>query len=260
LRRIGNVVWLMQKTGALALLRKTGIIRMVSAPMAQFETALPAMAAPSKRLKMGRIYPVEITTPKARMALFTGCIMDAMLFRVHRLTVELLQGLGVEVIVSTDQKCCGALHLHQGMTEGAYMLAKANIEAFELLDADWVVNNAGSCGAALKEYGQLFKGDPEWAERAKRFSEKSRDISEILLQYGPLPYKEQAGVCVTYQDSCHLLNVQKVSDAPRKLLKHIPGVHYVEMKGADRCCGSGGIYNLLHFDESMVILNEKSSI
>lgn len=110
----------------------------------------------------------------------------------------------------------------------------------------------------LCEYDKHLKGEPEWEERARRFTEKSRDITEMLVEYGPLPYKkEEWDGIITYQDSCHLRNVQGVSIQPRELLRSVPGAEFVEMKGSNRCCASGGIYNLIHFDESMKILDDK---
>lgn len=183
--------------------------------------------------------------------------MDEVFHGINRLTVELLRQTGWEVIIPENQRCCGALHAHQGMREEAKQLAKANIRAFEASGAEIYVNNAGGCGAMLREYDRLLHDETKWRERATRFVEKTRDISEVLARSGlPACRKEWEGGIV-YQDSCHLRNVQKIAEEPRQLLRSIPGAVYVEMAGADRCCGSGGIYNLLHFEESMKILDDK---
>jgi glycolate oxidase iron-sulfur subunit len=143
------------------------------------------------------------------------------------------------------------------LKDDAKVLAKANITAFENSGADYYVNNAGGCGAMLYEYNHLLSDEPEWYERANAFVAKSKDISELLVQYGPLPYTREWEGIITYQDSCHLRNVQGVIQQPRQLLASIPGATYVELKSSDSCCASGGIYNLLNFDESMKILDEK---
>jgi len=256
LRRLGDLGRFLQASGLLRLVRSTGASRLLPERWAHFAKALPDIPPSGERLRFGHVYPAK-GKRKARVALFAGCVMDAAMYRIHRATVNLLTAVGAEVVVPAGQCCCGALHLHQGMAEDARDLARRNIEAFERCEADWIAGNAGGCGAAIKEYDRLFADDPVWTARAWRMAGKLRDISEILLELGPLPYVNGPETVVTYQDSCHLLNVQRVGRAPRTLLEQAPGVRLVEMKGADRCCGSGGIYNLLHFPESMAILDEK---
>lgn len=258
LRRLGSIGRFAERTGLRIALRKTGLLRAVSEKMAWFERALPEIPPAKERPPSGEVY-APTGKRKARVVLFTGCIMDAVMHRIHNLSVKLLTAVGAEVVIASGQNCCGALHAHQGMTDMAMELARNNIEAFERSEADWIISNAGGCGAAMKEYGRLLLGDPAWADRAERFAGRLRDISEILLELGPLPYAEGPEITVTYQDSCHLRNVQHVHQEPRALIKQIPGVRFVELEGADRCCASGGIYNLLHFEESMEILDEKMS-
>ncbi|NSL53310.1 (Fe-S)-binding protein [Calidifontibacillus erzurumensis] len=256
MRMIGNAYWLYQKTGLQAIVQKTKIMDKISEPMAQLEKVLPHVQSPTKRYKWGEVIPAK-GEKKATVAFFAGCITDAMLHKINRLTVELLTVVGCEVVIPKMQNCCGALHAHQGFTEDAKQLAKKNIIAFEQSNADYYINNAGGCGAMLREYDHLFANDPEWYERAVHFVSRTRDIHEILVQYGPLPFKKEWNGIITYQDSCHLRNVQGVYEEPRQLIQSIPGVHYVELPTADRCCASGGIYNLLHFNESMKILDSK---
>jgi glycolate oxidase iron-sulfur subunit len=240
MNRIGSAVQLYQKTGLSKFIRSSNVLQKVSPALAHLEQALPAIESSSKRIRTGTIMPAKGET-KLKVAFFAGCIMDSMMSRINRLSIELLTIAGCEVILPENQNCCGALHSHQGEMKQAKALAKRNIQAFMQTGADFIVNNAGGCGASLLEYGHLLADDHEWAAAARTFSEKS---------------KEWQGI-VSYQDSCHLRNVQKVQKEPRLLLQSIPGVSYVEMEGFDRCCASGGIYNLLHFDESMKILDEK---
>lgn len=256
MRTIGNLTWFYQKSGIRTIVKKTKILHRISEPMAQFESVLPMLESPTKRYALGEIYPAK-GAKKARVAFFTGCISDALLSRTNRLSIELLTLVGCEVVIPKSQNCCGALHAHQGMTEGAKHLAKQNIAAFDALEAQYYINNAGGCGALLKEYGHLLEKEEEWAERARRFSSASKDISQVLVEFGPLPYQKEWNGIITYQDSCHLRNVQRVYQEPRELLQALPGARFVELQGSDSCCASGGIYNLLHFDESMKILDEK---
>jgi glycolate oxidase iron-sulfur subunit len=256
LRALGNLVWVYQKLGMDKVIRKIKIIDKISKPMAQFEKVLPPLESPWKRHAWGVIIPAKGET-KARVAFFSGCIMDAMMHRTNRLTIELLTLAGCEVVIPDQQKCCGALHAHQGLRDQAQELAKSNISAFEQSGADYYINNAGGCGAILREYDHLLADDKEWSHRAQQFVSKSKDISEVLVMYGPLPFKKEWNGIITYQDSCHLRNVQGVHKQPRELLHTIPGATFVEMEGSDRCCASGGIYNILHFKESMEILDDK---
>ncbi len=191
------------------------------------------------------------------MAFFQGCVMDAFFHRINRLSVELLSLAGCEVVVAANQTCCGALHMHAGEKETAVRLAKQNIEAFEREPFDFVVNNAGGCGAMLMEYAHLFAGDPDWHRRALQFVGRSRDISEILVFGERLQWKKEMDCTVTYQRSCHLSNVQKVKQPPLQLIKQIAGIQLREMQNAELCCGSAGIYNIVNFDESMKILDGK---
>lgn len=256
MRMVGNAYWLYQKTGLRSIVQKSKIMHKISEPMAQLEKVIPTMEAPTKRRKWGTVIPAK-DTKKARVAFFAGCITDAMLHKTNRLTIELLTVVGCEVVIPRMQHCCGALHAHQGLTNEAKELAKKNIIAFEETNADYYINNAGGCGAMLREYSHLFAHDKEWYKRAVHFASVTRDINEILVQFGPLPFKKEWNGMITYQDSCHLRNVQGVYEEPRILLKSIPGAAYVELPSADRCCASGGIYNLLHFEESMNILDSK---
>jgi glycolate oxidase iron-sulfur subunit len=256
MRMLGNLTWFYQKSGLKTIVKKTKLLHKISEPIAQFESVLPEIESPVKRAKLGTIIPAKGET-KARVAFFTGCISDALLNRTNRLTIELLTLVGCEVIIPKSQNCCGALHAHQGMMENAKELAKQNIAAFEETEATYYINNAGGCGALLKEYDHLLEKEEEWAERAKNFSLASKDISEVLVEFGPLPFQKEWNGVITYQDSCHLRNVQGVHREPRKLLQSIPGAHFVELPGSDSCCASGGIYNLLHFEESMKILDRK---
>lgn len=256
MKRLGDAIWFYQKTGLYKIVRKTKWIGKISKPLEQFEKVLPPVEAPTKRNRRGSIIHAKGET-KVRVAVFAGCIMDSLMSRMNRLMIELLTSVGCEVVIPEQQNCCGALHAHQGATKKAKELAKANIQAFMQSGAEYYVNNAGGCGAALGEYDHLLADDEEWVNVAKEFVQKSKDISQILVQYGPLPFIKEWNGIVVYQDSCHLRNVQKVHKEPRLLLKSIPGITYTEMEGADRCCASGGIYNVLNFNESMTILDEK---
>lgn len=256
MRTLGNLYWLYQKSGMRTLVQKSQLMNKISEPMAQLEKVLPSLEPPKMRNKWGGVFTAKGET-KARVAFFAGCLTDAMLYKTNRLTIELLNEVGCEVVIPKTQNCCGALHSHQGMMDEAKELAKKNVQAFEETGADFYINNAGGCGAMLSEYNHLLADEEDWQERANTFSSLSKDISEVLVKFGPLPFQKEWNGVITYQDSCHLRNVQGVQEQPRALLTSIPGATYVELSSSGSCCASGGIYNILHFDESMKILNVK---
>ncbi|MBO9605947.1 MAG: (Fe-S)-binding protein [Paenibacillaceae bacterium] len=266
LRTLANATWLYQKSGIGPKLRGSRVWRQTLGSLGAFEPHLPALPSPRERARRPkRRTPQGEAHGKA--AFFAGCLMDALFERTNDNSMRLLQATGCEVAPLAGGTCCGALHAHVGDLSLARELAKRNIAAFERMNAsasgeiDYIVNNAGGCGAMLVEYGHLLREDPEWAERASAFSSKVRDISQVLALGDPLPFRERkperGTEIVTYQRSCHMTNVQKVTSEPVRLLQSIPGVELREMRDKDKCCGSAGIYNLVHYREAMDILDVK---
>ncbi len=219
------------------------------------ERALPKVSQ-SKQPEEA-IFKAEGET-KATVAMFRGCLMDTMFRETNQSTIKLLNKAGCDVVVPDTQNCCGALHGHSGEKQGALELAKQNIEAFEQVDCDYIITNAGGCGAFLHDYDYLLKNDAKWSERAESFVSKIIDFSSILVELGFMDHHlDVPSQVVTYQDSCHLRNVLGVSEEPRRLIQAINGADYVEMEKADSCCGSAGIYNITQPEMSMQILDHK---
>ncbi|OEH54844.1 glycolate oxidase [Oceanobacillus sp. E9] len=246
-----------QRSGLQKIARNIGFMKLFPDTLATMEKVLPS--TPSRKEMRSQVsYYVHKSQLKATVAFFKGCLMDTMFREVNKATIELLQKFGCDIAVPDTQNCCGALHGHSGEKEKAKELAKKNIAAFEEVGADYIITNAGGCGAFLHDYGHLLHDDPEWSERAANFASKIKDITAILIDLDfhltPLQMPEQV---VTYQDSCHLRNVQKTFDEPRLLLQSIDGLHYEEMNDAARCCGSAGIYNIVHSELSMKHLDYK---
>lgn len=198
----------------------------------------------------------SVKNPKYRIGLFVGCIMDTFFKKVNDLSMKLLAAAGCEVVIIEEQTCCGALHHHNGAKEKTIELAKKNIEAFEQYQFDYVINNIGGCGAELVEYHHLFDQDDEWYDRAKQFASQCKDVSFLLHQLD-LPFQKEIGQRVTYQPSCHLKNVQKVVNQPIELIQSVPGITYLPFENMNMCCGSAGIYNIVHYEQSMDILDQK---
>jgi glycolate oxidase iron-sulfur subunit len=183
--------------------------------------------------------------------------MEGLFAEANRATERALEINSCQVIETRGQGCCGALHSHAGQTEMARELARKNIQAFDESQCELIITNAAGCGAAMKEYGDLLSDDPRWAERARALSSRVRDISEFLIEKGIHPPQGQINRRVAYDAPCHLLHAQRVVDAPLALLKSIPGVEIVPLRGSESCCGGAGIYNLQHADLSGEILSEK---
>ena len=258
MRGFMNLARFYQRSGLRPIARGIGIFKLFPDTVATIERVMPEIV--SRKEMLSRPYKLPaIGTQKKRVAFFTGCLMDTMFFETNRSTITLLQHAGCEIVIPNSQACCGALHGHYGEKTNAADMARKNVDAFDDLDVDYIVTNAGGCGAFLIEYGHVLHHDPKYAKRAEEFVSKLKDISEILVSLDfhknnelRLPYQ-----VITYQDSCHLRNVMKASAFPRVLLKEIKGVDYHEMVDADRCCGSAGIYNIIHSEVSMKFLDYK---
>jgi len=194
--------------------------------------------------RLGTVVPA-VGERRYRVAFFAGCIANLAFARLNDATVRVLALNGCEVVIPKGQGCCGALQVHAGMRDVARKLARANIEAFAGAEFDAIITNAAGCGSVLKEYEELFEAeDPEMLEPTRHFVSRMRDATEFLatidLKSDFRPVRER----VTYQDPCHLLHAQHIRSAPRKLIEAVPGVEFVELKEAEICCGSAGIYNV----------------
>jgi glycolate oxidase iron-sulfur subunit len=213
---------------------------------------LEATRVPVKR----RAYDAAGDGARGTFALLEGCVMDGLYAETNAATTRTLTVNGYRGVPAAGQRCCGALHAHAGDLESARALARRNILAFERSGADFVVSNAAGCGAMLKDYGQLFANDPDWAERAAKVAARARDATELLAAAGPI----EGGpleVTATYDAPCHLLHAQRIAVPPLTVLAAIPGLTLVPLTDAEYCCGAAGIYNLLEPDTSAAVLAPK---
>ena len=215
-----------------------------------------ATAAITSNAGVKRVGKPAATRGGPVVALLTGCVMQG-LFRATNLATErVIVHNGFPIVETTDQVCCGALHSHAGQLETAKQLARRNIDAFLDSGCDRVVVNSAGCGAAMKEYGALLADDP-YEERAREFSFKVRDISEFLVEQGIETPKTRLSVRIAYDAPCHLIHAQRITLAPVDILKQIPGLVLVPLRGFESCCGGAGIYNLQHPQLSADILRDK---
>jgi glycolate oxidase iron-sulfur subunit len=194
---------------------------------------------------------------RMRVALVRGCVMQQFFARTNEATARVLAENGCEVVAPEEPACCGALHVHAGDRAAAQLLARRNIDAFLALAPDVIVINAAGCGSTLKEYGELLADDPAYRERAHQFAARVRDINELLAELPLRPPNAALHARVTYQDACHLAHAQRVREQPRTVLRTIPGLELVELRGADNCCGSAGIYNVTQPDAARALLERK---
>ncbi|HEV8338673.1 MAG TPA: heterodisulfide reductase-related iron-sulfur binding cluster [bacterium] len=242
----------------LHLAQGLGVIRLASAvlPRRFREMAALLPPVPARSFPSGRAYPA-VGAARGRVVLLSGCVMSVMFPEVQEATVRVLQRNGYEVVTPAGQICCGSLSAHNGETASARAMARRNIDAFLAAAPDAIIVTAAGCGATMKGYGHLLKDDEAYAGRAAQVAALTRDATEFLDGIGAdPPRRTEAPLRVTYQDPCHLAHGQKVRAQPRALLSLL-GADVAEMDGADRCCGSAGIYNLTHPEMSQTLLAEK---
>ncbi|HIN72131.1 MAG TPA: (Fe-S)-binding protein, partial [Dehalococcoidia bacterium] len=152
---------------------------------------------------------------------------------------------------------CGAMNSHIGDLSTARDLARRNIDGFLAEDVDAIIVASAGCGSRMKEYHELLQDDSEYAEKALELSSKIKDIHEYLVELPYEPPTASLNCRVTYQDSCHLSNAQRVTAPPRIILNSIPGVEFVELPNASICCGGGGTYMITERNLSLRILKTK---
>lgn len=243
---------LMQKIGVYGLLRRVGLFKLLPTQFRKMEQMLPAKGKLWPAKLPAQVEPVPSADgrpagPVRRVGFFAGCIGSVMFDTPNRQAVELLAAAGAQVVIPPTQVCCGAIHHHNGFPRSAAEMAKHNIDVFLPKNApgvEFITTNIAGCGAMLHEYDHLLRDDPEYAERAREFVRRVKDISVVLLELGLPPMKYPVNRTVTYHEACHLIHGQKVSAQPRQLLARIPGLKLVPLPESDLCCGAAGTYNL----------------
>lgn len=255
LRLAGWLLRFYQASGLRALTRASGILRLFG-KLGQAESLAPEIESPMFFGHIGKVFAAQ-GERRHRVALLAGCIQNLTFARLHEAAIRVLQRHGCEVHVPAAQTCCGALHVHAGLREQGRALARRNIDALADGPFDAILTCTAGCGSTLKEYDHLLEHDPAYADKARRFKQKMRDVNEFLAAIPRAPGLGTLAVHVTYQDSCHLAHGQKIRSAPRELLKSIPGLEFREMPLSDLCCGSAGIYNVVEPAMASALLEKK---
>ncbi|MBE0550988.1 MAG: (Fe-S)-binding protein [Ignavibacterium sp.] len=269
------------------LVRLSRILKLFSKNLAEIETLSPVIA---EKFSDTQIKEIELPNGevKYKTAFHFGCLMNTMFADINIDTIDVLKECGCKIITPQDQVCCGSLMGHNGDMEFALKLARKNIDAFDKHDYDYLISNSAGCGAFMKDYAHLLEDDSAYAEKAKRFSSKVKDVMEFFAEQKPelnfrtVVSKESSteksasndlqqispsgrndnhkeNQNVTYHDACHLIHAQKVSTQPREVIKSLPGVEYKELEEASWCCGSAGIYNVVRYDDAIKQLERKMS-
>jgi glycolate oxidase iron-sulfur subunit len=244
LRLLALPMLIYQRSGLQKLLRASGLLRLLPERLLQMESLLPRVPVGFMQGLPAKVSPAA--APRRRVGMLSGCVQQVFFQHVNQATARVLAAEGCEVIIPQAQECCGALMLHSGLDEQAAALARRMIATFEKAKVDTIVINAAGCGSTMKEYGYLLRDDPAWAARAAEFSAKCKDISEILCELPTRSPRHALPMRVAYHDACHLRHAQAIHAEPRRLLATIPGLEVAEIEESSLCCGSAGVYNLLH--------------
>ena len=254
LYKASRLLRLADVTGLHTLARKTGLTRLAG-DAGKAEAMVPRVPA-SEGLKAIKRAVKKIDKPGYSAVYFIGCYAPNFAPERAAATIRVLNKNRVEVTVP-DFACCGLPAAGYGDMKSARDLARKNIEIASKLKADAIVTPCASCSSFLKDYIKLLTDDPEWAEKAKEFADKVKDISEFLVDIGLNTEMGELKRKITFHDPCHLAHHQKIKDQPRTILKSIPGIEFVEMNEADMCCGAAGSYAFKNYDLSQKVLERK---
>ncbi|HLK94473.1 MAG TPA: heterodisulfide reductase-related iron-sulfur binding cluster [Nocardioidaceae bacterium] len=231
-----------QRSGLQRLVRRSGLLERLPNTLQTMEGVAPTIRA---RTSLPERIPAR-GTRRAVVGMLTGCVQREFFPGVNDATARVLAAEGCDVVVPQSQGCCGALSVHSGRKAEAQRFARRLLDSFADAGVEWVVVNSAGCGSSMKEYGELLADDPHYAEAAAGFAAKVRDITELLVELGPVAPRHPLPVTVAYHDACHLAHAQGVRTPPRALLGAIPELTVMEIGEGGMCCGSAGVYNLLN--------------
>ncbi len=252
MRTFGKMTRFYQRSGIRDITKKIGLMKALPKRYTYLDESLPVMGESFFQVD-GRV--VKPFGPiKAKVALLGGCVMSMMHADTMNATLRVLVHNGFEVHLPANQGCCGSLNMYAGERATAREMAANNTSALLSMNPDAVVSSSAGCGSTMKEYGELLDGD----EMAEELASKTRDIHELLAEYGWQAPTGRIKAKVVFQDPCHLLSTQRISDPPRALLRSIPGVEVVAMAEPTVCCGSAGTYAISQRDMSMRLGDRKA--
>ena len=231
-----------QRSGLQKLVRRSGLLERLPETLQTMEGVAPTIR---RRVTLPERVPAQ-GTRRAVVGMLTGCVQREFFPGVNAATARVLAAEGCDVVVPRSQGCCGALSVHSGRKEEAQGFARRLLDSFADAGVEHVVVNSAGCGSSMKEYGDLLRDVPGYAERAEDFAGRVRDISEVLVELGPVAPRHSLPMTVAYHDACHLAHAQGVRTPPRELLGGVPDLQLKEITEGGMCCGSAGVYNLLN--------------
>ena len=257
LQLVGRVLRLYQTLGLQTFVRKSGVLRLLPKRLRELESMTPTVQEEFSNERIAELTPAR-NEARYRVAVLTGCAQDLIFSDVNADTVEVLARNGCDVVTPSAQVCCGSLHAHNGELELARGLARRLIDQIPPEKFDAIITNAAGCGSHLKHYTHLLAEDPRYAERAKLWDARVKDIHEWLAAIGiRQPSAKMPPQTVTYHEACHLCHGQKITAQPRQVLRAIPNLKLVELPESTWCCGSAGIYNLIQPEMAGDLLDRK---
>jgi glycolate oxidase iron-sulfur subunit len=255
LRLLRGPLRLYQKAGMRTLVERAGLVRLLPGRLGSMQTLLPDLG-PMEKVP-------EVTPPagtrRSRVGMLVGCVQSVFFPQVNAATARVLAAEGCEVVAPPGQGCCGALSMHAGREAEAQRFARRTIDVFDAAGVDAVVVNAAGCGSSMKEYGHLLRDDPGYAERAREFSARVRDVSEFLAELEPAAERHPLPLKAAYHDACHLAHAQGIRKPPRQGLGAVPELELREIDEAEICCGSAGIYNLVEPEPAAELGDRKAA-
>lgn len=254
LRLLRGPLRVLQRTGLDKAVRRTGLLDRVAPQLAAMERLAPRLGKPQP---LPERIPAE-GERRMTVGMLIGCVQGAFFPGVNAATARVLRAEGCEVVVPPSQGCCGALSVHNGREAEGQDYARALVDAFDDAGVERIVVNAAGCGSTMKEYAELLADDPAYAARAAAFAERVRDVSEVLVELGPVAPRHPLEVTVAYHDACHLAHAQGIRSQPRQLLEAIPGLELKEIAEGDLCCGSAGVYNILNPEPAQELGDRKA--
>jgi len=250
----------MQKLGLQTFARNTGLTRILPGDLPKAEGIMSNIPSQSARSRLKKINHAR-GDKKYTVGYFLGCGTDILNPSVAMATVDVLTRNGCDVIIPQDMKCCGLPHIANGKMDTARLLAAHNVQIFNSYKLDYIISDCASCTSALSRKNMEFLlGGLKIEDEARLFADKVMDLTKFLIEVIDIKlpnWADEKKTRVTYHDPCHLANAQGIKEQPRELLRRIPGVEFVEMAEANRCCGGSGTYSVTHYDLSMKILDRK---
>jgi glycolate oxidase iron-sulfur subunit len=261
----GNVLWLSSFVQSAFMPKTNGIIRHLPSFLSALSKGrqIPSIAPRFLRQQVPAVSrPAAGTKTALRVGYFTGCMNEFVLPHLGRKTIDFLTRQGVEVVMPERQGCCGAaVFLGGGDFQTGRKIADANVAAFQGLD--YIVTDCSTCACSLGEYQRFLADTPERKEAYSGFARKVKHLSNFIVDVLQIPasrFQSAAairGKKVTWHDPCHLSRHLGIRQQPRQILKSLPGVQYVEMPNADRCCGLAGQFGLMYYELSTKIAEKK---